>query len=343
MDEENTYAPDQGYGVKESDVPDHRLPAHDSGLTTSDAVRDTYYNLPVIKAAHWRWLIITYFFLGGLAGGGFTIATLADRFGNDPAIGRIGRYVSFAALIPSPVLLILDLGRPERFLNMLRIIKLRSPMSLGSWALTGLGIFSGAAATLQLAADLFDRDFLVGPRRLVGILGIPFSIFLSGYTGILLVATNVPLWARFFPFMNPAFMSSAFSTSLAAISGTLGLVGGEKERTERRLATAETICLQAEVSFLMLGLLKVGKLGHPLTHPPLGLIFWPFTVGLGMIMPLILQLTGPLQGKRSSRTRRTLTSALVLAGGFSLRALMIFAGRKSANEPEYYFEMTKKR
>jgi formate-dependent nitrite reductase membrane component NrfD len=80
-----------------------------------------------------------------------------------------------------------------------------------------------------------------------------------------------------------------------------------------------------------------------LTKPPLGLIFWPITVGLGLIAPLILQLTGPVQGKPSSRTRRTLTSTLVLAGGFSLRALMIFAGRKSANTPEDYFELTKKR
>jgi formate-dependent nitrite reductase membrane component NrfD len=138
-------------------------------------------------------------------------------------------------------------------------------------------------------------------------------------------------------------MSSAFSTSLASISATLGLIDSGKQDSVQRLARAEVLCLTAEASFLTLGLVKLGKLGRPLTHPPLGLIFWPITVGLGMIAPLILQLTGPARGRPSSRARRGLTSMLVLVGGFSLRALMIFAGRRSANSPEDYFELTRKR
>src|SRR5205807_957338 len=130
------------------------------------------------------WLIIVYFFCGGIAGASFTIGTIANLVSRDRAVERAARYLSMAALIPCPPLLILDLGRPERFLNMLRILKLRSPMSLGSWALNGLGICATIAAGLQLVSDLTQRDVLPGLRRTVGIIGLPFSIFISGYTGV---------------------------------------------------------------------------------------------------------------------------------------------------------------
>src|SRR4051812_40936790 len=89
-----------------------------------------YYGVPVIHKPHWKWLIIVYFFLGGISGASYVIASLSHLFGpnQDRRIVRAGRYLSFATLIPCPVLLILDLGRPGRFLNMLRIVKLRSPM-----------------------------------------------------------------------------------------------------------------------------------------------------------------------------------------------------------------------
>lgn len=318
----------------------HTAPS--SGLTTSDAVRDTYYGLPVIKAAHWRWLIIVYFFVGGLASGGFLISAVADLVSKERSIVRAGRYLSMAALIPSPVLLILDLGRPERFVNMLRIVKLRSPMSIGSWALTGLGIFSGAATMLQLLSDITHRETLPGVQRAVSLLGIPFAIVVGGYTGVLLAVTNVPIWARNTTLLGPTFVSSAFSTSFAALSLILGLGKGERPHTAKRIARVETICLTAELTFLLGGIIRLGKLGRPLTTPPLGAIFWPFTVGAGMVAPLVLQLSGPVQGRTGSRLRRTITALLVLSGGFQLRALMIFAGRISADRPEDYFEYTKK-
>ena len=91
---------------------------------------------------------------------------------------------------------------------------------------------------------------------------------------------------------------------------------------------------------LILGLLRLGKLRRPLTAPPLGLLFWPGTVGLGLVTPLVLQLTGPARGKERPLWTRILTSLLVLSGSYSLRLLMIFAGRRSVARPEAYFEMT---
>jgi formate-dependent nitrite reductase membrane component NrfD len=98
------------------------------------------------------------------------------------------------------------------------------------------------------------------------------------------------------------------------------------------------VALGTELSLLVLGLARLGKLGRPLTAPPLGLLFWPWTVGLGLVSPLILQLTG--RGKDRPLFLRILTSLLVLSGSYSLRMLMVFAGRRSAERPEDYFEMT---
>src|SRR5579859_2801061 len=164
--------------------------------TTASEVRETYYGHPVIKAPHWRWLVIVYFFLGALAGGSYTIGTIANLFSRDPAVERASRYLSLAAVLPCPLLLVLDLGRPERALNMFRVIKLKSPMSLGSWALLGLGMTASVSAALQAVSDVLGREVAPGVRRAVGIAGLPFSVFISGYTGILLGATNVPIWAR---------------------------------------------------------------------------------------------------------------------------------------------------
>src|SRR5437660_11675154 len=82
-----------------------------------------YYDYPVLKAPLWRWEIIWYFFFGGLAAGNYVIASIASLFGarDDRAVARAGYYLSLVTLLPCPILLIKDLGRPERFLHMLRI------------------------------------------------------------------------------------------------------------------------------------------------------------------------------------------------------------------------------
>lgn len=322
-------------------APGSQLTAHGSTVVTaSTQVQASYYGQPVIKAPHWRWLVITYFFLGGVAGASFTIATIADFFSKDRAIARAGRYLSFAAFLPCPPLLVLDLGRPERFLNMLRIVKLKSPMSLGSWALSVTGAFATLAAALQLLADITHRDTFPGARRFIGILGLPFTVVLSGYTAVLLAATNIPLWWRAFPFLSPTFISSAFSTSLASISLLLGLGKGEREDTARRIAKAEAICMTMELGFLTAAVIRLGKIGKPLTGGRLGMIFWPITYFNGLVLPLVLQINGLRPGKSPTSARRRAMAAQVLLGGFSLRALMIFAGRKSANIPEDYFALT---
>src|SRR5450759_3134623 len=190
----------------------------------------TYYDYPVLKQPFWRWEIIWYFFFGGLAAGSYVIATIAALFGSeeDRVVARTGYYLSLLALLPCPPLLIKDLGRPERFLNMLRVFKVKSPMSMGVWGLVSFSLFSGLTAVIQAARDgilgrWWGARLLAGlPQRLIALPCTALGVFLGGYTGVLLAATSIPLWSRS-KFLGAIFVSSSLSTSTALISLALRL------------------------------------------------------------------------------------------------------------------------
>ncbi len=113
-----------------------------------------YYGAPVLKKPHWGRSVVTYLFLGGIMGGSAIIVAFADR--NDEGgrrVARNGRYLNLALALACPAVLISHLGRPERFLNMLRIVKFKSPMSLGVWGLVAYGKLAGFAAVAQAARD----------------------------------------------------------------------------------------------------------------------------------------------------------------------------------------------
>lgn len=111
----------------------------------------SYYDYPVLKQPFWSGEIAWYFFFGGLAAGCYVIASIASFFGSkeDRAVVRTGYYLSLLALLPCPLFLIKDLGRPERFLHMLRIFKVKSPMSMGIWGLLSFSLLSGITAIIQ--------------------------------------------------------------------------------------------------------------------------------------------------------------------------------------------------
>src|SRR5918992_6174220 len=173
--------------------------------TDPERQRRDYYGIPPIKEHTWTWEVPVYFWLGGIGAGSQLISTVAQLLGwKDRAFFRTARYTVLVTMILSPILLIMDLGRPERFYNMLRIVKLRSPMSTGSWALSIFGGMSGLVATHQAAEDgLLGRDNglvrlakALIPYRLLSIVALPIGLYVGAYTGILLAATSVPMWAR---------------------------------------------------------------------------------------------------------------------------------------------------
>ena len=303
----------------------------------------SYYDYPVLQRPFWGWEIIWYFFFGGLAAGMYVVASIASLFGSrdDRVVVRTGYYLSLLALLPCTPLLIKDLGHPERFLNMLRIIKVRSPMSMGSWALFMFSLFSGVTAVIQAARDGLlgkwwgARLLAVLPQKLLALPGMGSAAFVAGYTGVLLSATSIPLWSRS-KLMGALFITSALSTSTALISIVLRLIGAP-EKELHKLERLEWTAMLVEMTELLAFLRKSGRAARPLVgngpgeH---GATFWRFMFGGGLVLPWLLQslflLLGHRAEKRAAMGGGLLISLCVLVGGYFLRRTMVEAGKKSS-------------
>ena len=304
----------------------------------------SYYDYPVLKESTWHWEIIWYFFFGGLAGGCYVIASIASLFGSkeDRAVARAGYYLSLLALLPCPPLLIKDLGRPERFLHMLRIFKVKSPMSMGTWGLVSFSLFSGVTAVIQAARDGIlgrwwgARLLAALPQRLIALPGMLLGTFLGGYTGVLLTATSVPLWSRS-KVLGGVFISSALSTSTALISLVLRIAGAPAH-TLHKLERLEWVAMLLEMSGLLAFLRGAGRAARPLvgTAPAEhGRAFWSAVFGSGLMLPWLVQSFSLLSGRRKNKknnARGIVMSLLVLAGGYFLRRTMIEAGHTSSRD-----------
>ena len=302
----------------------------------------SYYDYPVLKQPFWHWEIIWYFFFGGLAAGCYVIATIASLFGSkeDRAVARTGYYLSLLTLLPCPVLLVKDLGRPERFLNMMRMFKVKSPMSMGVWGLLGFSAFSGTTAIIQAAKDGVlgrwwgARLMAALPQKLISMPGSLFGVFLGGYTGVLLAATSVPLWSRS-KLLGGIFISSAISTSTALISVVLRLTGAP-HKVLSKLENMEWMAMLVEGVGLLAFLHQSGRAARPLvgTGPnEHGMTFWRFMFGGGLAVPWILQtLTLFGRGKRKGKIGGVVISMMVLMGGYFLRRTIIEAGHASSRD-----------
>jgi formate-dependent nitrite reductase membrane component NrfD len=304
--------------------------------------------VPVIHEPHWKWLVIWYFFLGGISGTSFAVGAFARLFGGPDAqqIARMARYVSIAALLPCPPLLIWDLGRPERFLHMLRVVKLRSPMSLGTWGLIAFSGVSALGAAQQAAQDghLGGNAPARALRRLpagpVDAVGIAPAFFLAGYTGVLLGATAVPLWARASNHLPPLFMASATSSACAVIATALALVPTTDHATHARMARLEVATLALEAGALAATVRQTRGYDQPLREGHIADVARWGVVGAGIAAPALLRIGARLTGRGDSRALTVATAVATLAGGFCLRYVAIEAGKASARDPQATFRFT---
>ncbi len=314
---------------------------HDRGTSLAERT-ETYYDLPAVKPSHYRWPIAGYFFVGGLASAAQFIATVLDLLGSeeDRSVVRTGRYLAVIGALISPILLIVDLETPKRWYNMLRIYRQTSPMSIGTWALTSFGTLSGLVAVGQAADDLFRLRLGRLVARLFSLPSALFGGIVSLYTGTLLAATSTPFWSGAFPFLSSLFASSAASTATAALALSAEVTGAP-EGTRRRLTWLATITGAAEMLFALL----IGRrwqrqgVASPVEQEPLGSA-WRFGVlGLGISLPLAVHLADLIRG-RGSRSSVALASFATLIGGFLLRAVLVFGGNRSAQQPGDYFRLT---
>lgn len=297
-------------------------PASQKGLTTGDP---SYYDRPVIKRSVWSWDIPAYYVIGGLAGSSMVLggaATLLDRE-SLPHLVRASRWIGVVGATVSSVLLIHDLGRPARFLNMLRVFRPTSPMSMGSWILVSFSSFAG----LALVADLAPRPFRwIGDSAAV-IAGM-FGLGLSGYTGVLVGNTVVPVWQRSHRVLPVLFLSSAVAGAAALFDLWEG--NAREIRTVAIFGAAGKVAEFAAYYVLERNLATVPEAARPLREGFSGFL-WQ-TGRVLSIAGLALSILSP----RSRRIRK-FNAIVGTLGAACIKAGIHYAGQQSAMNPRAAF------
>jgi formate-dependent nitrite reductase membrane component NrfD len=295
-----------------------------------DAVFTSYYGRPVVKASPWEVDIPAYLFLGGLAAGSSLLGAGAGLTGR-PVLRRAGRVSALAAISVSFAALVHDLGRPARFVNMLRVAKPTSPMSVGTWILTVYGPLAGMAGAAELLVPVADRlpCSVRPPVRLLGRLAGPAGIgaalvapAVASYTAALLANTATPTWSasrRQLPFV--------FVGSASAASGGLGMLLAPVSEAgpARRLALGGAL--------LELGAERAMEASMGVTAEPLH----SGTGGALMRASKALTTFGALGSllARRSRLAAAVSGAALVAGSACTRFGIFEAGQASARDPKY--------
>jgi formate-dependent nitrite reductase membrane component NrfD len=301
---------------------------------------------------HWTWYILFYFFFAGLSGGSYVIASLFRLRGEpaDEPAARLGYYASFVALLPCPVMLILDLGSPLRFWHMMwnntpgaagLNFKWWSPMSVGAWALLVFGAFVTVSFVEALVRD--ERLRWSFARRAVRLLdgtfgkifigvGAIFGLFVAGYTGVLLAVSNQPVWSDTWA-LGGLFLASGLSGSAALLLFLLRYRSGA-DTSAGPLTISERLYALLELALIVifvLTLLPAGTLDLAFGFP--WLLLWVVALaglvpGVGGLVTSRLAVTpeGVAVPVHSVSAARVLaTSGLILAGVLALRAAVIFS------------------
>ena len=310
----------------------------------------------------WGWYVILYFFVGGLAGGLMAIAAGLDLAGDrhDQEAVRLAHRLAFPLIILCAILLIVDLGRPDRFWHMVfmserfprLIFKPWSPISLGSWILTIYGAvafveFLGTLAdppgenigdSLILSSPRATRVLHALQRRLVPvrerirrwpsavhsawkIVAALSGFALAGYTGVLVAGTSNAVWHNA-RLMGALFLISGTSTAYALLTLLLVRRGRTAaDSTLRKLGDGDLWAVAFELLVLAITLIALGPLGRPFWSGGFGVVFWIGVVGLGLLVPLARHWVSLGPGERAiSRA-----AACVLVGGLLLRFVIVMS------------------
>lgn len=278
----------------------------------------TYYDRPVIKRPVWTWEIPSYFFLGGLSGAAAVVAGVAD-IGGRPALARAARRAAAGALLPSPALLVSDLGRPSRFHHMLRVVKPTSPMSVGAWLLAVYG------PPVVGAALLGEIDRLPRLRRTASVVAGALGPGMSTYTAVLFADTAVPVWHEARRTLPGLFAASSAASAGAA---TYLLAGDADGDGARRLMIGGSL---AELAADRVMHRELGDLGRPYGEGTPGR--WSRAATALVAAGAVLALAG-----RRRRAVGALGALCTLAGSLATRWAVFAAGTASAEDPRYTVE-----
>lgn len=302
-------------------------------LMVPPATFTSYYGRPVVKASPWKNDIPAYLFLGGLASASSLLAAGADLT-RRPALRRVSRIGALVSVSAGTYALIHDLGKPKRFLNMLRVAKPTSPMSVGTWVLATYGPFAGLAGGAEVLRLVPKTDALQPladfAARPAGVLAALLAPGLASYTGVLLSDTATPAWhaARVeLPFV--------FAGSAAAAAGGLGMVGAPVAEAgpARRMAVGGAVL---ELAMAQRMERSMGISAETLRSGKAGRL---------MNASRALTLGGALGAVIGGRHRglAALSGVALLAGSACTRFAIFEAGQASARDPRFTVEPQRER
>ncbi|MGN6377559.1 MAG: NrfD/PsrC family molybdoenzyme membrane anchor subunit [Gaiellales bacterium] len=295
---------------------ERRSPSHPRAAERRPSSETSYYGRPIIKPPVWKQEIGWYLFTGGLAGGSSALCLAARLTGNGKLARRAG-LVAAAGYAVSPALLIKDLGRPERFANMLRVFKPTSPMNMGTWLLTAAGSAGGVAAVCDVAGRF--RHLRAAGQVTAGLRGPGVAT----YTGVLIADTAVPVWheaRRHLPVL--------FATGAAASAGAAAVI----VTPHGAAGPARRMMLAGAAGELVVDRLMERSLG-PLADP-----YHTGAAGRNSRLAKAATAGGAVLGLLAGRRRPMLgrvAAGLVLAGAVAERFAVFRAGFQSAEDPRY--------
>jgi formate-dependent nitrite reductase membrane component NrfD len=308
----------------------------DGAPVVPDATFTSYYGRPVLKASPWQQDIPAYLFLGGLAAGSSLLgagADLTDR----PALRRAGRLAGLTGITLGFAALVHDLGRPSRFVNMLRVAKPTSPMSVGTWILSVYGPLVGVAGAAEIAQALPPR--FGWAQRLLGRLGRPAGIgaavvapAVASYMAVLLADTATPAWHEAYHELPFVFAGSA-----AAASGGLAMmaVTVDEAGPARRMALAGAVGELAAERRMDESMGLAAEALHTGTPGRLMRASKAMTVA-GVAAAAAVELLSPRRGSsRWVRAASVAGGAALVAGSICTRFAIFGAGQESARDPKY--------
>jgi hypothetical protein len=264
----------------------------------------------------WKPEIPFYFYTGGLGGASAGLALMAELRGNEE-LARHAWLTAFAGVSASPLLLVSDLGRPARFLNMLRMFKVTSPMSVGSWILAA----SGSATALAAASEV--TGLYPGAGRVAKLASALFGLPLATYTAGLVANTSVPAWhdARFtLPFV---FAGSSAASAGAAATIT---VSAANAAPARRLAVGGAVVAVGAAAAMEKAL---GGIGEPYSSGAAGKLS-RLAGALNLAGAALIAARG-----RRSPAAAVAGGAVLTAGIVTERWAVFRAGFQSAADPKY--------
>jgi len=283
-----------------------------------------YYGIPLLKPPAWTWEVPLYFFVGGAAGAAAVIGAVADYSGANRKLVRDARWIAATGSVLSPVLLITDLGRPSRFLSMLRVFKPQSVMSVGVWALVAFCTAASATAFAEFIRSRYGSSLPVRILENAGqaaslALGLPFS----NYTGVLIGATVIPAWNE-----NAGNLPVHFAASgVGAAVGLLELMGNHKSRALQTLGMGAALLECCE------GLHLERRTQSSLKPIKQGRSGWAVRAGgiLSGPVPALLRLVSMVSRERGQACRKWASVSSIL-GSLITRAAWIHVGRASARD-----------